>query len=422
MKKKLIGSVIIIVLIAGAVKLFYKSPIKVQYQTATAETGTLITNISGSGTITSGNYTSLDTKVSGLVSKVYVTNGDKVTKGQKIAEINLDDYAKERQAQAWVDYLSASEAVKQAVNDKALADINMWKARQDVLDAQEDYDNKSGTDNEEQIIIKTLDQSRKAFSVAESKYLDADANTANAYAKVSAALRDYQENSATITAPSTGVISDLSLAPELVLNANSSTSTTNGATLVSSQTIGKITNPKGQLIATVSLTEADVIKVKPNQKATLTLDAYSDKTFTGKVLSVNTDGKVSSGVTSYPVTIILDSVEAEIYPNMSVTAKIITNVKDNVVLVPSASVQTNNGQTQVRTLVNEKEVLKDAQTGLSNDTQTEIVSGIKEGETVITGTTTPSTTTTSTSGSSGSVFGRVGGNAGFGDGVRVIGR
>src|SRR3989338_2805301 len=68
---------------------------KIKYETATAEKGTLITSISGSGTVTSGNYTNVTTKTSGVVNKVYVTNGDTVTKGQKIAEVELDDYAKE---------------------------------------------------------------------------------------------------------------------------------------------------------------------------------------------------------------------------------------------------------------------------------------------------------------------------------------
>lgn len=373
---------------------------KTQYQTAQAEKGTLISSISGSGSITSGNNTNITTKVSGVVKTVSVTNGDKIIKGQKIAEITLDDYARERQTAAWVTYLEAKETALEAINDHAETDITMWEARQDVLDAQNASDLMNYyatasaqpvyTDGQKTIITKTLDQARKAFTVAESKYLNANADIANANAKVAAALRSYQENSATIVAPATGVISDITLAPEVVLNANSSTSSTSGATIVSAQTIGKISNPQGQLTASVSLTEIDIINIKANQKVSLTIDAYPDKTFTGKVLAVNTSGSVSSGVTSYPVTILLDPTPIDIYPNMSVNAQIITNFVTDVILVPSTAISTNNNQSTVQRMKDGKIEVVSVETGDSNDSQTVIVSGINEGDEVVTATITSS--------------------------------
>ncbi len=389
---------------------------KVTYETALAEKGTLINSISASGTITSGNNTNITTRVSGVTKKVYVTNGDKVVKGQKIAEVTLDDYAKERQAAAWVAYLEATEAVKQAIANKATADINMWKARQTVLDAQEAYDDKNENDTnpatneaytagEKMIIDKTLDESKKVFSVNEGKYPNSDADITNAQAKVAAALRDYQENSATIIAPSAGTITDLMLAPEVVVAASSSTSSTSGATIVSAQTIAKISNPSGQLIASVSVTEIDVINVKANQKVTLTLDAYTDKSFTGKVLAVNTSGTVSSGVTSYPITILLDAVELDIYPNMAVSADIITNLKTDVILVPTTAVTTTNSQSTVQVKKDGQISTVNVEIGGSNDSQTEITSGLNEGDEVVTAVinsnTISQTSTTTTSPFSG---------------------
>jgi HlyD family secretion protein len=405
LKKKIIFLVIII-----GLGIFTRQMIvrlqknQVTYETAQAEKETLINSISASGTITSGNNTTVTTKVSGVVKKVYVTNGDKVVKGQKIAEIDLDDYAQERQTAAWVKYLEATEAVKEAEKAKVTADIDMWEARQDVLDAQEAYDDKNEnntnpatneayTAGEKMIIDKTLDESKKAFTVAESKYLNADADIANAKAKVAAALRDYQENSAMIIAPASGVISDLMLAPDLVIAANSSTSSTSGATIVSSQTIGKISNSSGQLIASVNITEIDVLSVKANQKVTLTLDAYPDKSFTGKVLAVNTSGSVSSGVTSYPVTILLDPVELDIYPNMAVSAEIITNLKTDVILVPTTAVTSVNGQSSVQIKKDGKISTVQVEIGDANDSQTEIISGLNEGDEVVTAVITSSSST-----------------------------
>lgn len=379
-----------------------------EYVTEKIAKGTLINSISGSGSITSGNYNNVNTKASGEVEKVYVANGDTVKKGQKIADIALDDYAKERQTAARVSYLDATVAVKEALNTKATGDIDMWEARQAVLDAQEAVDDMKDddtnpkthevyTDGERAIILKTLDQARLAFSVAEAKYLNADANIANSRAKVDAALRNYQENSASIIAPADGVISDLLLAPGLVLNADSTTSNTSGATIVSAQTIGKISNPKGQLMATVSMSEVDIINIKAGQKVTLTLDAYSDITLTGKVLAVNTSGSMSSGVTSYPVTIILDPVGVEVYPNMAVNVDIITNIKSDVLLVPSTAITTANGISTVQMKKDGKYQTVQVETGLSNDSQTEIVSGLNVGDEVVTSVITKQSTSTSNS-------------------------
>jgi len=386
------------------------------YQTAAAEKGTLITTVSGTGSITSGNNTNLDTRVSGVVKQVYVTNGDTVKKGQKIAEVTLDEYASERETAAWVDYLNTTTAVKQSVNDKAVSDIEMWKGRQDVLAAQQAYDDMNDndtnpathaayTDEERMIITKTLDQKRKAFSVLESKYLNANANISYANAKVSAALRDFQENSSTIVAPVSGVITDLALAPGLTLAANSSTSNSSGATIVSSQSVGKISSIDGQLIATVSLSEVDVLKVKANQKVTLILDAYEGKTFTGKILAVNTSGSVSSGVTNYPVTILLDPVSVPIYTNMAVTAEIITSIKPDVMLIPTTAIATSNGVSTVQIKKNNQITSVEVTVGESNDSQTEIISGVSEGDEVVTATVNNSSQTSGTTASPFSSFG-----------------
>lgn len=393
---------------------------RVTYNTSTAQKGTLISSISGSGTITSGNYTNVTTKVSGAVKNVFVTNGGIVQKGQKIAEVTQDDYAKERQTAAWVAYLEAKEAALEAINTKASSDITMWQARQDILDAQEAFDdmnendtnpatNEVYTEGERMIITKTLDQKRKAFSVAESKYLNADADVSNANAKIAAAHRNYQENSATIVAPATGVITDLALAEGIIVSASSTTSTTSGATIVSAQTVGKINDPNGQLIATVNLTEIDIINVKANQIVTLTLDAYEDKTFTGNVLAVNTSGSANSGVTSYPVTILLDPVTVEIYPNMAVSVEIITNIKTDVLLIPSTAIQTLNDQSSVQIMKDGEVRTVQVETGSSNDSQTEIVSGLNEGDEVIISTITSGSTSQNNSTSPFSGMGRTGG-------------
>ncbi|MDO8461187.1 MAG: hypothetical protein Q7S38_01955, partial [bacterium] len=117
---------------------------------------------------------------------------------------------------------------------------------------------------------------------------------------------------------------------------------------------------------------------------------------------------ITNGVTNYLITIKLDTESPEIFPNMAATTNIIIETKSDVLLVPSAVIQTQSGQSYVRILRNRAEVQIPVEVGISGDTQTEITSGLSEGDEVITG-----TITNSSSQRNGSVFGTgTGGGAG----------
>ncbi len=162
-----------------------------------------------------------------------------------------------------------------------------------------------------------------------------------------------------------------------------------------------------QKIAEVSLNEVDVAKVKMGDKATLTFDAFPDLTISGKVVQVDTIGTVAQGVVSYNVQIGFDTQDDRVRPSMSVSAAIVTNVKQDVLLVQSSAVKNKAGTEYI--LVPQGSVSADAQSGVaqgivlpdaprmvqvqvgdSNDTQTEITGGLTAGDTVITRTITPS--------------------------------
>jgi len=145
-------------------------------------------------------------------------------------------------------------------------------------------------------------------------------------------------------------------------------------------------------MAEISLNEVDVAKIKVDQKATLTFDAVENLTLSGKVLEVDTLGTVTQGVVTYGVKIGLDTQDSRVKPGMSVSAAIITNVKQDVLLIPNAAVKSNGGQ-YVEVLENNIPRNQTVETGLSNDTMTEIISGLKEGDKVITQTITASVAT-----------------------------
>lgn len=399
---------IIVLLIVGGVyfgynKYYVSNSSTPTYQTSQAEKGTLVSTITSSGTITQGSSLAITSQATGVVSKLYVKNGDQVFVGQTIAEITPDLNTQQNMAQAWSSYVSASNSVKNAENnvrntqaalDKTLDDIHLFQ-----------YGNGGfgnvGSSNE------TMEQRQQRTS-SEVALNNAQNSLNTAKASLSSAWLSYQQTSTVITAPIAGTISAMTVSEGSAITGT--TSTTNGA---SSQTLGSVILPNASLQATVNLTEIDVTKVKAGDKATLTMDAFKDKTFTGKVLSINTNGSVSNGVTTYPTVIEFDSPIEGALANMGVNATIITSVKDNVVLVPTAAVITANGISTVRVMRNGAPQEVNVEIGDSNDTQTEIKSGIKEGDEVVTGTSGGNTGTGTTTSPFGGFGGRGGGGATF---------
>ncbi len=205
------------------------------------------------------------------------------------------------------------------------------------------------------------------------------------------ALMDAQEQLAhtTVRAPFAGVLAKVS-----VKNHDPITSGTAIATLITKQKIAEVT-----------LNEVDVSKVKLGQKVTLKLDAFDTLTFTGQVLEVDTLGTVTQGVVSYAVKIGFDTQDDQVKSGMSVSVSIITDVKTDVLLVPSSAVKSQNGESSyVDVLAGStpgvategQPVSQTVEVGVSNDTFTEIVSGAKEGDLVVTQMITASATTAAT--------------------------
>lgn len=160
-------------------------------------------------------------------------------------------------------------------------------------------------------------------------------------------------------------------------------------------------------IATIPLNEIDVAKIKLGQKVTLTFDSVEGLTLTGQVVDIDTIGTVSQGVVNYNVKIGFDTEDARIKPGMSVSASIITDVKQNVLLIPNAAVKTDQSGSYVQIIPNITEqnaggqagvttltppLQKNIQVGLQNDTVTEVFGDIKEGDMVVTRTILPTAT------------------------------
>lgn len=397
-RKIVLIAVIVIALLGYAGWRFLgKKSGKVQYQTTKAEKGTLVVSISTSGQVSSANNASVTTQASGVVTKVYVQNGQSVKVGDKIAELELDLDGKLRASQAWSSYQGAKNSLDSSRATMYTLDSSMWAANKTFInDAVA-----RGLENWDPTYIQQNDN----WLAAEAKYILQKNVVDQTQTSVNSAWLNYQQVSPIVYAPISGTVTGLSLQKGIVLAAQS---TTSGS--ASSQKIASIkTDAPAQL--SVDLTEVDVTEIKIGDKATITLDAFPDKTYTGKVISVDTIGSISSGVTSYPAVIGLDTEAPEILPNMSVNAKIITSVSNDVVLVPSAAIQTANGESTVKILKDGKVSQVVVEIGESNDTQTAVISGLNEGDVVITGTSVSTGSKTTNSSSTSSPFSSFGGGA-----------
>jgi len=355
-----------------------------QYQTAKAEKGTIVSTVSASGNVLTSNIINISTEASGVVKAVYVKDGDKVIAGQKIAEINLDKEGQQKNASAWSSYLTAK-------NNLDSANINLYTLQSDMfskwdifkeLAESSTYQNSDGSPRYEQRALPEFHIAEKNWLAAEAKYKNQQAVINQAEAALQSAWLSYQSTSPIVTAPIAGVVSNIEVVPGMVLL--SQTNPTNQTT-TSSQRIAVIQNEASPIIS-VNITEIDVPKVKIGQKVTVTLDSLLNKTFTGKVVTVDRIGTTSNNVTNYRSLIQLDTSSSKILPNMAANANIIIETKPDVLIIPSAAIHTRAGQSFVRVLRNGRQQQIPVEVGLQGDTQTEITSGLSEDDEVIIGT------------------------------------
>ena len=214
----------------------------------------------------------------------------------------------------------------------------------------------------------------------------------NTLSEAKAKLNDYF-----VRAPFAGVIAEV--------NAEKGDSVSSGTTLATLIT--------KQRIAEISLNEVDVAKVKTGQKVNLTFDAIEGLEITGQVAEIDSIGTVTQGVVNYNVKIVFDTQDERIKPGMSVSASIITDVKQNVLLVPNSAIKSQGNVYYVETLSgatptsqttanvsgitsNTAPNQQQIEIGSANDSYTEVTSGLKEGDTIISQTITGTSSTSST--------------------------
>jgi multidrug efflux pump subunit AcrA (membrane-fusion protein) len=229
--------------------------------------------------------------------------------------------------------------------------------------------------------------------------------TAGEEVKTGDELITFTDGSDPITAPADGIVTTLASAA--------------GERVTIGQVVAHLTNYM-DLQTVVQVDELDISKINKDQTVSLTVNAYPDQPYTGKVTAIANEGTSSNGVSTFDVTIHFDKSD-NLKVGMSTEASILTASKDNALYVPVEAVHTANDQKYVisASTSNDNQTAgtgrKTVKTGLANEDYVEITEGIAEGETIQ----LPplATNTTSPNNSRGMMQG-----GGFGGGMGGIGK
>ena len=306
---------------------------KPQYTTGKVEKGTVKTLISATGTINPVNYVDVSTNVAGKLESVLVKENDQVTEGQVIAYLDM------RSMQATVD------RAKSAM-DNAEKDMNRYAtlAAQDAI-ARQTYDT----------AVSTYEQAKATYDSAVANLSDA-----------------------TITAPMTGTIIGTPLKAGQTISTGISTQ-------MVIATIADLSN----LEIYLTVDETDIGNIRSGSKVDFTVDSQPGKTFTGYVSQIakGTKGEMgttSSSVVYYTVKVQIPSDIADKFlPTMTARATIYGDEQKDTLVVPMTAVRTDKQGEYVYVIKNGQPTRTSVSTGLTGDTNIQILNGVSEGDEIV---------------------------------------
>ena len=409
-KKQIIyGSIALVVLWITAWVLWSKREKPIPVTTETAIRKTIVQMVSATGKIQPEVEVKISPEVAGEITELPVDDGMRVKKGDLLLKIKPDSY------KALLEQQEAAISAAKATNLQQKA--TMMKTEHDLKRAEDLFDKKLISEQE-------YNGAQAAYDVAKNTYESSVHEIERAEASSSQA-RD-QLSKTTIYSPLDGTITILNskLGERLVATGQfAGTEVMRVADLTHMQAI-------------VDVNENDVVNVKLGDKASVKIDAYGDRKFKGVVQQIANTGKTTGAgtqeeVTNFEVKIRIDDHDVALRPALSCTADIETNMVKDTMAVPMQAVTIRTGDTNFSPeeiekkkqkaggldkgdnnaqFVNEraekaaqkeeheklakvvflkkgnKAQMVKVTTGISDDTYTEIKSGIQAGDEVISGT------------------------------------
>ena len=367
-KKKLIFITAVAVICVAAAGWMFGGPekaSKVDFATERVTRGTVSNYITATGTIEPVTEVEVGTKVSGIIDKIYVDYNSVVKKGQLIAEM-----------------------------DKVTLQSELQSAKATYAGNKAEYDYQKKCYERKQVL-----HSKQLISETEYEEMVYNYQRAlSAWEQSKAALAKAERNLsyATITSPIDGVVTSRDVEEGQTVASGFETPTL--FTIAADLT-------KMQVVADVD--EADIAGVEEGARVTFTVDAYPDDVFEGTVRQVrlgSTNSSSSSStasttsVVTYEVVIVADNPDLKLKPRLTANATIYTDIRENVLMVsgkalrftPRKDIVGNRkivdcaDAPKVWTLENETFTAHPVRVGLTDGSNTEIVSGLVENQVVIT--------------------------------------
>ncbi len=382
--KILLPAIILLIIVAviGKKKGWFGQEVRVKVATEKVAVNPIIESVTANGKIQPETEVKISPDVSGEIVELHVKEGDFVQKGVLLFRIKPEIYISSR--------------------DRSAAVLNSTKSRLAQAEAQLIQAELAFNRSKKLFEENTISQSD--FEQAESQYKVAKAEKESAEFSVKsseASLKEANENlvKTTVYAPMTGTISRLAVElGERVIGANMMTGTE----------VLRVAD-MNRMEVVVNVNENDIIMVKQGDTATVEVDAYLDRDFTGVVTeianSANTLGTTSDQVTNFEVSILIlkESYEdlisetnpSPFRPGMSASVDIFTSRKTDVMTVPIQAVTTRTDTTKtdpaalkdIRTLVFVSDgtyaLARDVKTGIQDNVNIEIISGLTGDEDVI---------------------------------------
>jgi macrolide-specific efflux system membrane fusion protein len=320
--------------------------------------GDIVKTVLVDGNLEMPNKAYLSFGATGTVTEVLVSEGDNVTEGQILARL---------------DAQSLNSSVE-------MAELQVKIAQDQVEAAQAQYEI-ARINLEGAAVNTTLEKVyREQVNIAEASLETAKLNLQIAKLNLESAKLNLDK--AVIVAPFDGVVADISI--------------TEGEEI----STAALATPAISLVDTSEIEmqgyidELDVASVKLGQAANITLDALPDEQVTGSVTFISPISTIRAGIVSYATTITLENPSAELKDGMSATAEVVVERRDNVLLIPNTVIQGTLQNPMVVVLVDGKQEQRQITMGLSDGFNTEVLSGLEEGEEVV----VPAPTSTQQSG------------------------
>lgn len=139
-----------------------------------------------------------------------------------------------------------------------------------------------------------------------------------------------------------------------------------------------------RMFALVNVDETDIAQIEVGQDVDVTVEAYPDELFAGKVTKIAPQSVTDQNVTTIPVTVEIDLPDQRLKPGMNATCDFITGRATDVLMVPGEAVKETDGGNTVTILVKDKQITRKVETGLVGADNIEIKRGLREGEKIVT--------------------------------------